>query len=284
MLADIAVIINVWDRYKKWKNSKNSTIASRFIDLFQGHGVHRNQIPRFLNGGLSIKDVQDDAKLIDKLDDEILDKVSNMFSVRREWLDGADLQIYPEHDFYKRPEEFSTFLDEIITSNHNLSGYLFIPDKKSRQRYLAILVLEETIGEVSSKEIYRYHLCNNWDYSYWKSRAYLTACIAIASRKGVFIHGRYASQKKINELGFGEKMFSDIDETFSYFIGKGNWNPEDMALEPEAFLNDVDPEINDYGIKSGLKLWLSLEDKGLMKTDYSDNVRALFESYLARYK
>jgi hypothetical protein len=44
------------------------SVVSRFVRLFETHGVHRNQIPRFLGVGLSVRDVQDDASLIDKLD------------------------------------------------------------------------------------------------------------------------------------------------------------------------------------------------------------------------
>lgn len=286
MLGDIAVILNVWDRYKKWKASRNSSITSRFIEVFEAHGVHRNQIPRFLSGDISIKDVQQDSALLEKLNDEILEKVTKLFSIRREWLDGADSQIHPDHDFYKHPEDFAKFLDELVAKNpnHNLHGYLYVPDKKSKQRDQAILVLEEVIGEVSSKVIYRYHLCNNWDFSYWKSRAYLTACIAIASRRGVYIFGRYAPQKSINELAFGEKMLTRIESPSFRTKRQGNWHPEDMALRPQAFLDGVDPELENYGIKSGLKLWLNLHDKRLMQTSYRDDVRHLFENYLANYE
>ncbi|MBF5037953.1 hypothetical protein INP77_00460 [Methylophilus sp. 13] len=284
MLGDIAVILNVWDRYKKWRNSKNSTISSRFIEVFEAHGIHRNQIPRFLDGLLTIKDIQDDSALLEKLNNELLDKVSTLFSIRREWLEGADSQIHCENDFYKYPLEFSNFIDQIKKENphHNLRGYLYISDRKFKQNDQAILILEETIGEIGTKAIYRYHLCNNWDFTYWKSRAYLTACIAIASKKGVFIHGKYAPRKSIMELAFGQKFLGIIDGPGFHSMQKGNWFPEDMVLDPDAFLNGVDAEIENYGIKSGLKLWLSLEEKGLMPTESRDNVRSQFENFLKK--
>src|SRR5690606_34435943 len=53
--------------------SSASPIAMRFFELFQSHGVHRNQIPRFLGNGFSIFDVQNEATLLPKLNDALLD-------------------------------------------------------------------------------------------------------------------------------------------------------------------------------------------------------------------
>lgn len=56
-----------------------------------------------------------------------------------------------------------------------------------------------------------------------------------------------------------------------------------MALDPELFLKDVDPERNSFGIKSGLKLWLELEEQGLMDIGMQKNARTLFEQELTKY-
>ncbi|HYD57382.1 MAG TPA: hypothetical protein VEB41_10790, partial [Burkholderiales bacterium] len=61
------------------------TLAARFVSLFESHGVHRNQIPRFLNAGLALRDVQDDSALVSGLNDSLLDAACEKFAVRREW-------------------------------------------------------------------------------------------------------------------------------------------------------------------------------------------------------
>lgn len=132
---------------------------------------------------------------------KIFDDACQLFAVRREWLYGADAVAHPHHDFYKHPEEFLRFIKELKAENPEgqLDGVLFSPENPDFNS-VAILVLDEIIGWVGNEAIYRYHLCNNWSYSYWKSRAYLTACIAIACKSRVYIRGTTGSKKKIDKL------------------------------------------------------------------------------------
>lgn len=48
---EIESAINIWGKLRNWYNSRKGgeeTVSARFIRLFESHGVHRNQIPRFL--------------------------------------------------------------------------------------------------------------------------------------------------------------------------------------------------------------------------------------------
>jgi hypothetical protein len=52
MLNEIAAGFSLWDRFKKHFTSEKQSaevdsVASRFIRLFDKHGIHPNQIPRF---------------------------------------------------------------------------------------------------------------------------------------------------------------------------------------------------------------------------------------------
>lgn len=211
MLGQINAAFSLWDRYKKWREGRSSpkseSIATRFIRLFEDHGVHRNQIPRFFGHGLELKDVQDDKALLTRLDETILEAACAKFAVRREWLDGADAQALPDHDFYKHPEEFATFLCGLMAANPDgsLTGVLLSPCDPDIDA-CALLVLQETVGFVGDKPIYRYHLCNNWVFTYWKARAYLTACIAIAWNNKVYVHGNHLPQKVINRFAEGHEL------------------------------------------------------------------------------
>lgn len=62
-------------------------------------------------------------------------------------------------------------------------------------------------------------------------------------------------------LAYGETLLGWNGEG-SWSPGHKTWYPGDMCLSPEAFLKGVDTEENNFGIKSALKLWLDLENKG----------------------
>lgn len=268
MLGEVNAAWSLWDRLKKlWDSKKNpppESVATRFVRVFESHGVHRNQIPRFLGQGLTIKDVQSDATLLDKLDEVLLNEACERFAVRREWLDGAETQTHPLHYFYKEPEAFSQFLDQLRTENPDgqLAGVLLVAPEPEYESS-ALILLQEVVGFVGEKPIYRHHLLSDWSYSYWKSRAYLTACVAIAWKKKVYLRGRVVAVKQIDDLHEGTCLLGWNGE--GHFAVRGrHWYPEDMALEPDVFLKGVDPERDDFGIRSALSLWLELDGRGHM--------------------
>lgn len=273
MLGEILSTLNIGEklvRLFKWlkerRHSVPESVSARFIQLFESHNVHRNQIPRFFGHGLTLKDVQSDADLLLKLDETLLQAACDLFAVRREWLDGAEKQIFPIHSFYKHPDTFFEFLDALkaASPDKELSGVVLAPIEQ-RPNAEAVLVLQETVGWVGDKAIYRYHFCDVWTLSYWKSRTYLTACVAIAWRLGVFIHGVYADEESLQKLTGGLALPTwSADGIWSFGIKR--WDPEDMALRPEAFLDGLDPELDNFGLQAGLRLWLSLCDDGFMNT------------------
>lgn len=280
----IAEKIQKWWRNKTGSSGKNSnSVASRMVALLESHGVHRNQIPRFIGHGLTLANVKNDARLLEKLTDETLDDVAERFAVQREWLVGADDQIYPHNDFYKKPDEFLHFLNNLQSKNpeNDISGLLIKPENPNR-RAEALIMLQECIGLIGEKPIYRYYLCNNWPFSYWKARAYLTACIAIAWKKNIYIHGLVLPEKQIDQLASGNMLLGWQGEGF-WKLGFNRWDPEDMTLAPEKYLDGLDPEEDNFGIKSALNLWLTLERQGYMDSGLGSESRTLFsEEWLKR--
>jgi hypothetical protein len=111
----VGVLKKIWDFLKdKFSDKKAPTevenVATRFVQLFEKHGIHRNQIPRFFGHGLTLADIDDSDKLLAKLSHEILQSASDLFCTRLEWLEGVDTKLYETHDFYKRPDEYRDFL------------------------------------------------------------------------------------------------------------------------------------------------------------------------------
>lgn len=275
----------LWDKHRNEQTStpESESLAARFIRLFETHGVHRNQIPRFFGHAISPQDVQTEAGLLVKLDETVLESACAMFAVRREWLDGAETQAHYCHDFYKEPLEFLNFIQVLKQSNPDgqISGVLIAPRKIDTYPE-AILILQESIGTIGDKAIYRHHLCHNWNFTYWKARAYLTACVAIAWKANIYIHGAYLDQPQIDKLFEGKVLMGWQGEGIWHF-GIKRWNPEDMALNPDVFLKGVDPEKDNHGIKAGLELWLDLEEQGFMAAGFASDARLLFQAALSQY-
>lgn len=290
-LGDIDAGLNLLSRlrglskwYQNWKNPPPESVQSRFIRLFESHGVHRNQIPRYFGHGISLRDIQDENFLLSKLNETTLDSACECFEVHREWLEGASPQPHPCHDFYKNPRNFVTFIQDLKRKNPNgqLSGVLIAPIENDRQAE-ALLILQELIDTIGDKPIYRYHLCNDWPFTYWKARAYLTACIATAWKHKIYILGTFAPMKSIALLAHGQTLLGWQGEGIPSYGGK-RWYPEDMALRPDVFLKGLDPEEDNFGIKSGLRLWLDLEQEGYMNTGLDQACRPLFQQELAKYE
>jgi hypothetical protein len=293
MIGEILGTLNIIEKagrfidwIRKTRKPPSESVSSRFIQLFESHDVHRNQIPRFFGHGLTVKDLQDEMALLGKLDEPVLDAACSLFGVRREWLEGAESQVYPCHDFYKHPEEVALFLTALKETNPDgrLDGILIAPTEKTGD---ALIILSEVIGGVGEKPIYRYHLCNNWLFDYWKSRAYLTAFIAIACKHGVHIRGGSLPSKEIKRMAEGDML--PVSENGVPDSRRGKlWYPEDMAIEPDDYLAGVDPEQDRFWVLSALDLWLRLEEKGYMDTGLSmyprEKIRASFEQALGKDK
>ena len=291
MIGEILSALNLIEKTGKffaWVRKKRErpveTVAARFIRLFESHDVHRNQIPRFFGRGLSLKDVQDEASLLHKLDDPMLDAACDLFGVRREWLDGAEPQVYSCRDFYKQPAEVAPFISALKTGNPkgSLDGVLLAPETLKGD---AVILLWEIVGWVGDKAIYRCHLLDNWLYDYWKSRAYLAACVAILWKNGVYIRGAYSPGKEIKRIARGEILLGNHDagRTASK---KGQFHPEDMALRPDAFLTGINSS-SMLEITSALELWLHLEEGGYMATGLAmyrrEEIRQPFEKERDRF-
>jgi hypothetical protein len=275
LFGEVESFFNLWERVKS-KSKAEPTLVSRFVEVFEKHGVHRNQIPRFFGHGLTLADVATDDRLLPKLNDELLQDLCEKFAIRREWLDGASSQIYPINHFYKYPKDFDSFLKTLINSNgdqSDFSGFLVISDSLTPEAD-AVLVLEEVIGSVGEKNICRYHFCDTWRYEYWKSRAYLTSCLAFSYRNNCHIYGRVMPEKKLIQYREGNKFFTD------HKLESGRrFEPEDLIYLPEKFLNGIDPERDNFGRISALSLWIDLAEDDCMTGYVEPDLDKFMECY-----
>lgn len=272
-------LISGW-RGRKVKDVKS--VPRRFVELFESHGVSRSQIPRFFGHDIQLSDLVNDESLLAKLTEPVLNAACSLFAVRREWLDRSDEEPYARHQFYKAPENFASFIDKLKSANPQveLDGYLIVSIDGLR-REDSVLILGESVGMIGDTIIYRYHFCDDWAYSYWKSRAYLTACVAIAWKNNVYIKGRYAEDRDLSILLSKQVLPGQIVNRIA--MHGRRWYAEDLALSPEQYLKGLDAERNLFGTTSALRLWLQLENDGWMNTGVSETARSSFEEELARY-
>ena len=235
-------------------------MVSRFVQLFERHGVHRNQIPRFFDHGLTLKDVSSDEALIEKLSETVIQDACDLFAVRREWLDGVSDEIYEVHHFYKYPSEFEKFIQNLTRDSEEtgrLWGKVIIPSSKNI-RSEALFFIEERIGYLGNEPICRFHLTGTWSYDYWKCRAYLAASVSIACRNGCHVNGSIVARKNLKNVTQGLEF---IDPQLLRSSGN-RWEPEDMAYDPGVFLKDLELAGHENSKELGLQLWLKLAGDG----------------------
>jgi hypothetical protein len=282
IIGEINSAVSLAERLGRWWKSRKraDTVASRFVSLFNAHGVHRNQIFRLLGRPLPIVNLQTDEAMLGSLTTELLDQAASLFAIRRDWLDCATDEIYPLHDFYKKPEQFGLFLDGLISRRvGDISGFILVGES-NRHEETGIIVIEESVGFLDQKPLYRYHLCNNWFFSYWKSRAYLTACVATAWNREIYLLGRRVPIELVRKYSSGTSFLERRTDSALPHTGQ-LWYPEDMVVKPDSFLDGISE--GDFGRRHAIDLWLQLDELGFMEVDLPyEGVRSAFSSRLAR--
>ncbi len=269
---------------KKTNTATSESITTRFISMFENHGVHRNQIPEFFEHNLTLHQCSSNDELSKVLTPEILIDAAKRFAVNIEWLQGASKEIYPVHKFYKNPKGCELFIEKLKSNGNELGGYLINSDaSKTHNEDDAVIVITEEIGIVNNRIIERLHILGGWIFSYWKSRAYLTACASIALNKEVWLLGRHADQKWLSKFSQGYLLPTyDFESSDLNFAVSGHWDVDMLIELPEKYLKGVDPERDNFGINAAISKWLDLEADGYMfikRFNNCDEVRACFENY-----
>jgi len=291
MLDQIDAFFSLLERFKRYSSEKTEpdSVANRFVRLFEKHSVHRNQIPRFFGHGLTLADVVDDDKLLIKLTPEILHAAADLFAVRLEWLEGVDNKIYETHDFYKCPGAYAEFIAQLIAGcDYQVFAELLLSTDPYCQED-ALLILAETFAENGNESVKRYHLCSNWFSKYWKSRAGLTACIALTAKRPISLKGQ-KTPANIERFCAGEGFIADLDGWPPAFERKWPsrkrfkvWHPDDWLYDPKSYLDGVAE--GEFGKASALAEWLYYFDQGYMETGYRrENAKAAFTAALNKYK
>ena len=281
--ASIAVVVGIltiykffWkapaDREEKFSYPKTSSVAYRFIALFESHGVHRNQIPDFFDHDIALHDCANEAELLKKLNTRTLKNAAELFGVNLEWLQGASTEVYDIPSFYKNNEACEVYLSNLKLSkpDANFSTYVLISNtnKHNRDTNNAVMLITEVIGYINEREIYRYRLAGKIQNTYWKARAYFAVSCALLIKHGFQPIGQTVNEQWLLSLCEGKTLIDyDFTDGGQHFILPNScvWYVDEFLECPEKYLAGVDSESDNFGHISALEMWL--EFKHFMKVD-----------------
>jgi len=260
-----------------------SIVTKRFIELFESHGVHRNQIPEFFGSDLELEHILDDQKLEKVVTNNIniQQDIAQIFGVRKEWLQGIDSQIYTLEDFYGDTNEFIKFIDSLI-GRDNLSE-IHITLLKSinypnERKCHAVMLIEKPIKKLGEKIIYKHIMIDIQSLRYWRTLNRTLWWIAHLRRKNISTRGVEINFSLLEDIRQGETMFDNLKHL-------NPWYPIDLTIDPKAFIKEVSYEYRNYGVIHGFKQWLELDEDGKFDTDFGrQHARERFIFVLQRYE
>jgi hypothetical protein len=284
LVGTVTGIFGIYDRIKSMGSAiPEHVVCKRFIELFESHDVHKNEIPRFFGHDINLSDLDDPKLLLAKLDSQILDDACELFGVQRYWLDGASEEIYMHRSFYKDAKGFREFITDKRNSGVQIGCVLYLSNRKTSGSN-SCFALQEKIGEIGDKDIYKYNFIDSFDHRYWRSRAYISAQVAILLDNKVRLSGRWV-KSDLHSIAGGYKFPSYL-ETINLDTSEYNrratrheWHPDSWIFNANDYLDGVDE--GEFGKGAAISEWLKLYQQGFMKTGYvRESAKADFKAML----
>ncbi|WP_412500795.1 hypothetical protein [Shewanella chilikensis] len=286
-LAFIQLAKLPFDWFKKQLATDPETPASRFIALFNAHGVKPSQIPDFFGHALSIADCQSAESLTKVLTSGHIEKAATLFGVNKDWLDCASEQVYEPRNFYKNPQGFEAYIDSLSANRSMpLRATLYQPtrNKPFYPEHSGLLMISVPIGEVNQRTIYRFDLVRYECAFYWRTRGYLAVNLAYMLRKYAVVFSCYVKPKILEPIAQGLCLpeYEYSSQAAFAVRAQGHCAIEALISCPERYLQDIDPERESFGHHAALDLWLSMAAKMKIGNDHT-HVVASFENTLKRF-
>ena len=159
-------------------------VATRFLKLFKDHGVQPAQIQHYIPQ-VTLDALGSTDKLLTVLTHPVLDQATNLFGVKRAWLDGVSDSIYECRHCYKAPVQFFRDVAAVFDEDaHFCVRALYCSKKLDRGAGTGqdlALVLVKRLGMLGDSEVYRYVIYGDtWDWAYLPSRIQLKAMARMA--------------------------------------------------------------------------------------------------------
>ncbi len=233
-------------------------IACRIRRIFEAHGLQPGHMERFFTlrhapFHFQLSDFLTDEVLLKWLSEEKIQWITEMFLVRREWIDGEDSRIQERQNFDKQPVDFlkviSSHLDPMIWDDIGARPEAYFirwgqNGKLFRQEDQIFVVLAVPIARFSNDRIVNRYVSDLTPYPWQYPRAniQLRAWARIFHlSKEVTCWGCEIPYK----LGYTLQNNSDFihlvvsDKSFRRNV----WHPEDYALHPSESAQAVNDEM-----------------------------------------
>lgn len=229
-------------------------MVQRFVQIYNAHGIERTQIPRFLgtDGRLSLVDVSTDEKLLQALNEDLLQTTCDRLGIQREWLDGKDVPIY---SYLWHNDDLSSYIDFLLDLKREgatIQGFAIKrPEDKLQKRkgchgpydqfFIALLfrVKLDHFGDNSQDSIWKYYPLGDQIYwGYERTRMQLKAKTLIASILGIYFKGCVMEADEIDGILEGTIFPGPLMENRSH-VG---WHPEDYIFTAEESCAVADSE------------------------------------------
>lgn len=244
--------LNLVEAYRRSKHPSRK-LAGRVLDLFQWHSILPTQIQRFIPA-LTLDLIGEPERLLPALNNEVLDQITDLFGVRREWIEGSDERVYTSLSCCQMPEIFLNKVAELAADPRHLELRAYTAHEElsfrgPRYQFLCI-VFVQVIAELGDEDIVRYFpLTERWDWSYPQSRIQLKAMVRIAHLKHrlqVRIHRTTAEVVAMLEDG---KMVPPHD-----CAHRLECQLEDFCLKPEESMQASELDELDAALRAAERL------------------------------
>ena len=172
------------------------------------------------------------GKLKAKLTPQLLDWAAEYLNVQRAWFDDVDVCPHVVVDCYKRPAQYSPWLQDRLTRVPVLHRHLCIWKGKGQPlgpdgvgRGPLCLVYEETSDGLDGTEFSRYWLLSNeWPLDHATSIENMVAAVSVAQSLGILVTGREAPLDALLRLESGELLLPEAARQTGAL-----WHPEDLV-------------------------------------------------------
>mgnify|MGYP001186439139 CR=1 FL=1 len=244
-------------------------IANRIIALFEAHGVKRTQIYHFIGEEFpDVKPTITAEKLEQLIDKRLIDFISELFGVRKEWIEGEKGPIYPALCFYKNLSGFVAFCHDII-ERHPDEFCFFVVLKDARcsddlykSQPEIRLYFAEPMGAIGDTTIYRYHpVFGGLPWDHLPARYHLQAFFNIAERtRKLIVKGYNVPGIKLSNLSSG-----NLIPEYGYRI-KLIWHPADYGFPDDKRVGKIPA----YKWENFLEFFSERDEVGYLSENYFD--------------
>ncbi|WP_432459256.1 hypothetical protein [Agarivorans sp. QJM3NY_25] len=209
------------------------TMVMRFFQLFKAHGVATADIPHFLpEGSISRSGLRDNNKIIDLLDDPVVEHICSIFGVQESWLKGKSDYPYRSRRFYKNltailveitRHKLKTgrkvdvlFLTESGVKLDELAQMAKESDGRDSDSYVHVILKLEK--RVNGQDIITYQLWDSLPWDYWRSRQHAKALIYFCDKTQNFTSAYSIEKDKLSDFVSGQKLLTNISSHGQHWL------------------------------------------------------------------